>query len=655
MNQGGCRTDVGPPMPMSLSSMSSASSRDCLDDVWYGTDGAMGTRSYHDHDGTSSGFLALWENESLCDVELCTSDGTCIPAHKVVLAAHSPFFQAMFAGASSNMIENVKSLVSVENVDDMTLKKLLRIIYGNIASASSKEMEGLCQHLERTVFQNQDGAYNVSVSRLLHAATYLMMHSVVDLCCKYLEHRMNLSNVVDILILAQEHDCDDLYVTGKCFVVNHFGALLRFPEGAESIYLLPINIMIDCLDDIVRERNGLFVGVDIVVFLLLWARHDNGSGDAEELIRDWSHRQKKTFYHDEYLMALEALYELEGKKASRCNIMPSDDALAFVQRCCFHVQKDVSCISRVPLKVTCASTWPVDNSTCSIVVAGGICNGWKPIRSTEVYSPRTDTWTFGPEMPSDCSFTHACTCSDGNTYIPSSKGNTMMQYSNRDMSWHVLDLHGESTTRVSSACVAYGSSVHILGGRPTVGRERHPVGLHECFKSSTCTWQTLSPMNIPRASLDACVIFDRIWCVGGQSLRQTHDTMEWYEPALDSWYLSRSKLSTPRKYATVNAFGESLSQFVIVGGMDDKRTRLQSVEAYDPREGRLRMMSSLPRPISSATSCVSEYNLYVIGGRIDSGTETDRMYVLDARMPGTWRECSSMLQPRSSLASWCTK
>ncbi len=634
---------------MSWSSKSSwSSSGERLDDLCHG---ACFSRE-KDPGGLPTGFLTLWENESLCDVELYTRDGTYIPAHKVVLAAHSPFFKAMFAGASSDMIENAKSSVSVENVDEGTLTTLLKIIYGNISfTARDEDNEAVCCHLEQAIFQDQNG---YDVSKLLHAATYLMTQHVVDVCLGYLKHRICVDNVVDILLMAMNHEHADLYEFATEFLVTHVGALLRSWEGASSIHLLPIGTLVDVLNIIAEKRDGIFVGMDIAEFLLLWARCGvAGDDDAHDVIRGWCHSQKKTFYHDEYMMAFEAIKSLERKHGGK--LIQSDDALEFVRQSCSperHQMETPGAGSLCRQTVSAPESHTTSHST--IFVVGGICDGWKPMRSTEMYSTMTDTWTVGPDLPMDCSFTHASTCSDGNTYIPTAKGNTMIQYSPRDMSWHVLDLHGEMTTRSSSACVAHDSSIHIIGGSPRVGRDRHPSSLHECFNHHTNTWETLSPMNVPRASFDACVVFNRIWCAGGQSLRQTHNTMEWYEPALDTWYLSRSTLSTPRKYAMVNAFSEPSSQLVIVGGMDDRRTRLQSVEAFDPREGQLRMMASLPRPISSATSCVCSYDLYVIGGRSDRGTETNRMYALDSRMPNSWRECSPMPTPRSSLVSFTT-
>mmetsp|Transcript_38705 Transcript_38705/g.97253 ORF Transcript_38705/g.97253 Transcript_38705/m.97253 type:complete len:124 (+) Transcript_38705:144-515(+) len=53
----------------------------------------------------SCGLADLWEEGCLTDVELQSADGVTLPAHKVVLAAASPFFRAFFTGAGTAMQE----------------------------------------------------------------------------------------------------------------------------------------------------------------------------------------------------------------------------------------------------------------------------------------------------------------------------------------------------------------------------------------------------------------------------------------------------------------------------------------------------------------------------------------------------------------------
>jgi hypothetical protein len=47
-------------------------------------------------DPMAGALLALWEHRKLCDVALAPADGAALPAHRLVLAAASGFFRALF-------------------------------------------------------------------------------------------------------------------------------------------------------------------------------------------------------------------------------------------------------------------------------------------------------------------------------------------------------------------------------------------------------------------------------------------------------------------------------------------------------------------------------------------------------------------------------
>jgi hypothetical protein len=55
-----------------------------------------------------------------------------------------------------------------------------------------------------------------------------------------------------------------------------------------------------------------------------------------------------------------------------------------------------------------------------------------------------------------------------------------------------------------------------------------------------------------------------------------------YSPSRDSWRALAAPMHTERKYHGVCALDGRL---FVVGGMNEARARLNTVEAYDPREG----------------------------------------------------------------------
>ncbi len=53
---------------------------------------------------TSQALAELWGEEALCDVVLESFEGVRTKAHKIILAASSTYFRALFAGAGRNML-----------------------------------------------------------------------------------------------------------------------------------------------------------------------------------------------------------------------------------------------------------------------------------------------------------------------------------------------------------------------------------------------------------------------------------------------------------------------------------------------------------------------------------------------------------------------
>lgn len=135
-------------------------------------------------------FLSLWEEGSLCDVELRTADGALVPAHRIVLAAASPFFRALFVGSGRTMREGAEegSVIDLPGVEEAELRVLLKAVYSNSAADIDAR----------------------SVALLLAAASYLSVAAVREACARYLQTELSLSTAVETLALAERYDCADL-------------------------------------------------------------------------------------------------------------------------------------------------------------------------------------------------------------------------------------------------------------------------------------------------------------------------------------------------------------------------------------------------------------------------------------------------------------
>lgn len=286
-------------------------------------------------------------------------------------------------------------------------------------------------------------------------------------------------------------------------------------------------------------------------------------------------------------------------------------------------------------------------SPTELMALGGVDEGWRSLRTVELYDPRKDEWRAGPAMLAPCSFAAGCTLGsqayaiEGSAHLPVSQ-----IYDRQKKRWKMMPR--PCTARVNMAAAAlprYG--VFVLGGRVGTGRAGVSLNSVDRFDPETGTWQEASLMGFSRTSLAACALEgQKIFAIGGQSDRITHDCAEWFDPGTDTWYPIAEKMRSSRKYLGAAAVG---GQVVVVGGMAATWQRLASVEAYDPREGRWRELPSLSVPRSSCGVTVLHGEVFVAGGSVGDGAADPGVECL-AVTAGRWRKCAPMAAGRSGLA-----
>ncbi|XP_023313625.1 speckle-type POZ protein B-like [Trichogramma pretiosum] len=124
-------------------------------------------------------------NENLSDVKLRTACGKEIPAHRIVLAAASSVFQAMF---SHDMLENQSQSVDMIDISYEAAVEMLRYIY-----TGSVETEELS-----------------AIADLLAAADKYQLEGLKHKCEKILVSKLTAGNCVEILIIADKYSASSL-------------------------------------------------------------------------------------------------------------------------------------------------------------------------------------------------------------------------------------------------------------------------------------------------------------------------------------------------------------------------------------------------------------------------------------------------------------
>lgn len=154
------------------------------------------------------------QNGALCDVTLHVG-GEQILAHKVVLAACSNYFQAMFTRGMKEA-----------NLSDV------EILEPSVSGESVRSLVDFAYTYEIHVTQ-------FNVQPLLITAMFLEMRYVVEACTLFLEHQLDPSNCIGFAHFASMHGCLELEAKAKKYIYEHFCEMIKYDEfltlGAQDV------------------------------------------------------------------------------------------------------------------------------------------------------------------------------------------------------------------------------------------------------------------------------------------------------------------------------------------------------------------------------------------------------------------------------------
>ncbi|GIY53101.1 TD and POZ domain-containing protein 1 [Caerostris extrusa] len=163
-----------------------------------------------------------FEEGFMSDVKLKTK--TCsFPAHKFILSARSPVFKAMF---SSDMRESMCDIVDIQDLEDDTVKRMLRFMY----------------------IADVDDLGWSSASDLYAAADKYEVLTLKEKCSSYLKANLRPSSACEALILADLHQDAGLKRFVQEFILKHTSEVMNSDEwkhmmetnpklAAETMYL----------------------------------------------------------------------------------------------------------------------------------------------------------------------------------------------------------------------------------------------------------------------------------------------------------------------------------------------------------------------------------------------------------------------------------
>ncbi|XP_014870182.1 kelch-like protein 40a [Poecilia latipinna] len=186
------------------------------------------------------GLCDLLDNDKFVDCVLKIQDKE-FPCHRLVLAASSPFFKAMFL---SELEESKKREIVLKDVDPSVMEMILRYLYTSDINLTEQ-----------------------NVQDIFMVANMYQIPSIFSVCLTYLQDKMVLGNCLAIFKLGLLLDCPRLTLGAREFICERYQVVMR---DQDFFQLSPSELAI------ILSSDALNVEREEQVFesLMEWIKHD---------------------------------------------------------------------------------------------------------------------------------------------------------------------------------------------------------------------------------------------------------------------------------------------------------------------------------------------------------------------------------------------
>ncbi|XP_074236831.1 actin-binding protein IPP isoform X3 [Saimiri boliviensis] len=502
--------------------------------------------------------------QHFCDVQLQVGKET-FKAHRLVLAASSPYFAALFTGG---MKESSKDVVPILGIEAAIFQILLDFIYTGIVNI---------------------GVNNVQ--ELIVAADMLQLTEVVHLCCEFLKGQIDPLNCIGIFQFSEQIACHDLLEFSENYIHVHF---LEVHSGEEFLALTK-----DQLIKILRSEE-LSIEDEYQVFLAA----------MQWILKDLGKRRK---------------HVVEVLDPIRFPLLPPQRLLKYIEGGYTRLQggrwsdsRALSCVERFDTFSqywTTVSSLHQARSGLGVTVLGGMVyaigeTGFLHVGQTQVihppalafqsagitgekdsmifdctecYDPVTKQWTTVASMNHPRCGLGVCVCYGAiyalGGWVGAEIGNTIERFDPDENKWEVVG--NMAVSRYYFGCCEMEGLIYVIGGISNEGLELRSF---EVYDPLSKRWSPLPPMGTRRAYLGVAALNDCIYSIGGWN--ETHDalhTVEKYSFEEEKW-VEVASMKVPRAGMCVVAVNGLL---YVSGGRSSSHDflapgTLDSVEVYNP-------------------------------------------------------------------------
>nr|XP_020474026.1 actin-binding protein IPP isoform X3 [Monopterus albus] len=496
-----------------------------------------------------------------CDVGLKVGSRV-FRVHRLVLAASSPYFSALFSGG---MREADKEEVQILGVETEVFQILLDFIYTGVIGVTVD-----------------------NVQELMVAADMLQLNEVVSICGEFLKGHMDPSNCVCAT--------DEFRGLSKDQLVR----LLRSEElRIEDEYQVFTAAMDWVLQDVAKRKKHVVEVLEPVRFPLLSPqrlfKYIEGITDfslrvaLQTLLKEYTEVTKSPKENKMYSQLQPS--KMRPRRKAR-KYLYAIGGYTRLQGGRWSDSRALSCVERFDTfnqYWTTVSSLHQARSGLGVAVLEGmiyVVGGEKDsmiFDCTERYDPVTKQWAAVASLNFPRCGVGICPCHGAlyalGGWVGSEIGKTMERYDPEENKWEVIG--SMAVPRYCFGCCELQGFIYVIGGINDEGMELRSA---EVYDPISRRWSALPVMVTRRAYVGVACLNNCIYAVGGwNEALGALETVEKYCPEEEKW-VEVAPMSTARAGVSVSAVNGLL---YAVGGRATSRdfsapVTVDSVEIYDP-------------------------------------------------------------------------
>ncbi|XP_058792899.1 kelch-like ECH-associated protein 1B isoform X2 [Phymastichus coffea] len=511
-------------------------------------------------------------------------------AHKVILAAASPYFKAMFTGG---LKECEMTRVKLQGVCPTAMAKLVNFMYtGNVRITE------------------------VTVCSLLPAATMFQVSSVVNACCTFLEKQLDPTNAIGIANFAEQHGCSLLQSKANQFIVQHFSQICQEEEFLQLSALQLVSLVRKDELNVQEER-------EVYNAVLKWVKYnEEARGPKMEHIL---HAVRCQYLTPSFLR----------EQMKHCEVMKK---LPACREYLAQIFKELTLHKKPIVKERTPNTPRV------IYIVGGFFQ--HSLDLLEGYNVDDKSWTTHAKLLVPRSGLGGVFLK-GYFYAIGGRNNTpghkydsdwVDRYNPATDQWRPCSPLTVPRNRVGVAVMD--GLLYAVGGSSNT-ETHHTV---ECYDPENDTWTNIKPMCTKRLGVGVAVVNRLLYAIGGYDGTERLNSVECYHPENDEWN-KVAPMNTRRSGSGVASIG----QYIYVVGGYDGNSQLCSVERYDTEKNTWEYASPLRIARSALSLTALDGKLYAMGGF--DGTSFVNIVEIYDPSKDRWDEGKPMTSGRSGHAS----